>query len=312
MSFAAIMLAGLVLDAAVGWPERLFRAIGHPVTWLGALIGAFDRGLNRGSRTARLAGGTACVAVTCLVAALPAWAAQSYLPEGWPGILIGGLLAWPLIAARSLHDHVAAVARPLAAGDIAGARRAVAMIVGRDPARLDEAGIARAALESLAENASDGIVAPLFWGAVAGLPGLALYKAINTMDSMIGHRTERHEAFGKPAARLDDAANWIPARLAGLLFALASPRHLRTALAVMRRDAPGHRSPNAGWPEGALAGALGIRLSGPRAYADRVADEPWLNSGAPDPAPGDLSRGLALYGRAMALLALALLAAALL
>ncbi len=312
MSFAAIMLAGLALDAGLGWPDRLFRAIGHPVTWLGALIGACDRGLNRGSRAARLAGGTACVAVTCHAAALPAWAAQALLPAGMAGLLIGGFLAWPLIAARSLHDHVAAVARPLAAGDIAGARRAVAMIVGRDPERLDQAGIARAALESLAENASDGIVAPLFWGAVAGLPGIAVYKAINTMDSMIGHRTPRHEAFGKPAARLDDAVNWIPARLAGLLFALAAPRRLGTAVAVMRRDAPRHRSPNAGWPEGALAGALGIRLSGPRAYADRVADEPWLNADAPDPAPGDLARGLALYRHAMALLALALLAIALL
>jgi adenosylcobinamide-phosphate synthase len=174
------------------------------------------------------------------------------------------------------------------------------MIVGRDPARLDEAGVARAALESLSENASDGVVAPLFWGAVAGLPGIAAYKAINTMDSMIGHRNDRYEDFGKVAARLDDLVNLIPARLTGLAIALVSGRP-RAALRVMARDARRHRSPNAGWPEAAMAGALGIRLSGPRVYGDRVADEPWLNCGAPDPAPNDLSRGLALYVRAMVL-----------
>jgi len=186
----------------------------------------------------------------------------------------------------------------------------VAMIVGRDPARLDGAGVARAALESLAENSSDGIVAPLFWGAVLGLPGIAAFKAINTLDSMIGHRNARYEHFGKLAARIDDAVNLIPARLTGLVFAAVSTRP-RTALAVMARDASHHRSPNAGWPEAALAGALGVRLSGPRAYGDRVAEEPWVNGAAPDPTPADLSRGLALYLRAMVAVAglLAILAA---
>ena len=172
------------------------------------------------------------------------------------------------------------------------------MIVGRDPARLDEGGVARAALESLAENASDGIVAPLFWGAVAGLPGIAAYKAINTMDSMIGHRTNRHEDFGKVAARLDDLVNLIPARLTGLAIALSS-RQAQLAMKVMIRDARHHRSPNAGWPEAAMAGALGVRLSGPRIYADRTAQEPWLNADAPDPGAATLKRGLALYVRAM-------------
>jgi adenosylcobinamide-phosphate synthase len=180
------------------------------------------------------------------------------------------------------------------------------MIVGRDPSRLDGAGIARAATESLAENASDGVVAPLFWGAVAGLPGIAAYKAINTLDSMIGHRTPRHEAFGWASARIDDVANLIPARLTGLAFAVVSGR-MGAAMACMVRDARRHRSPNAGWPEAAMAGGLGIRLSGPRVYADRVADEPWLNSSAPDPGPGDLGRALALYRRALALCAVLLL-----
>jgi adenosylcobinamide-phosphate synthase len=200
------------------------------------------------------------------------------------------------------------VARPLAAGDLGAARRAVSMIVGRDPAQLDPPGVARAALESLAENTSDGIVAPLFWGLVAGLPGIAAYKAINTLDSMIGHRTPRHEAFGWASARIDDGANLIPARLTGALFCAVSGRAARRALSVMRRDARAHRSPNAGWPEAAMAGALGVRLSGPRSYGARVSVEPWLNGAAPDPQAPDLVRGLALYRRAM-LLGVAVIAA---
>ena len=309
MSFAATMLVALAVDAATGWPDALFRRIGHPVTWAGRLIDALDARLNRPERSdaARGLAGAVTVALVVAAAALPALAAQAALPDGWAGVALGGLLAWPLVAARSLHAHVAAVASPLVQGDIDGARQAVAMIVGRDPSRLDDAGIARAALESLAENASDGVVAPLFWGALLGLPGIAAYKAVNTLDSMIGHRTERHAAFGRVAARLDDAANWVPARLTGLALALASPRP-RAAVRAMAQDARHHRSPNAGWPEAAMAGALGRRLSGPRVYADRVSPEPWLNGSAPDPGPGDVARGLALYLRAMALVA-ALLAA---
>lgn len=314
MSFPAIMALALVIDAALGWPARLYARFGHPVTWIGALIATLDARWNRGGAGRRRALGALCVLVVTLAAVLPALALQAALPGGVWGLVLGAALAWPLIAARSLHDHVAAVAAPLAAGDLAGARAAVAMIVGRDPARLDQAGVARAALESLAENASDGVVAPLFWGAVAGLPGIAAYKAINTMDSMIGHRTERHEAFGMIAARLDDAVNLVPARLTGLAFALAASLAGggAVALRVMWRDASAHRSPNAGWPEGAMAGGLGVRLSGPRVYADRVADEPWLNAAAPDPDAGALAGGLALYRRAMVLCGAALLAVALL
>ncbi|MBD3787025.1 MAG: cobalamin biosynthesis protein, partial [Sphingomonadales bacterium] len=164
--------------------------------------------------------------------------------------------------------------------------------------------------ESLSENASDGIVAPLFWGAVAGLPGIAAYKAINTLDSMIGHRNTRYEDFGKASARLDDLVNLIPARLTGLAIAAVGGR--RAALRVLWRDARRHRSPNAGWPEAAMAGALGVRLSGPRIYGDRVADEPWLNAGARDPGPADLARGLRIYAQAMALCGAGLVALAVL
>ena len=308
MSFALMMLGGMALDLIFGWPATLYARIGHPVTWLGRAIAAFETRFNRGSRRRRLWLGTLTTALIVSLAALPALALQMLLPGGLAGSLIGAALAWPLIAMRSMHDHVAAVATPLAKGDLDAARHAVSMIVGRDPARLDAAGVARAATESLAENSSDGIIAPLFWGVVAGLPGIAAYKAVNTLDSMIGHRNDRYEAFGKCAARLDDVVNWLPARLTGLLFALAGGRRLPEALRVMRRDAPKHRSPNAGWPEGAMAAALNVRLSGPRVYGDRVAEEPWLNAGAPDPAPTDLIRALRLYRRAMALCALALAA----
>ncbi len=293
-----MMAVAMGIDAALGWPARLYARIGHPVTWLGALIAVLEARWNRGK--ARRVAGAIVSLVVIAAAVLPALALQWLLPAGMWGLVLGGCLAWPLVAGRALHEHVAAVARPLVAGDVESARNAVAMIVGRDPAQLDAAGVGRAALESLAENSSDGVVAPLFWGLVAGLPGITAYKAVNTLDSMIGHRTERHEEFGKFAARLDDLLNLVPARLTGLLIVLVSARP-RAAFSVMRRDARAHRSPNAGWPEAALAGALGIRLSGPRAYADRLVREPWLNAGAPDPMPQDLTRGLALYLRAMVL-----------
>lgn len=292
-----MMLVAMGCDLAFGWPAWLFARIGHPVTWIGAMIAVLDRGWNRPGGSRRLKGALAAALVITCVAGIGG-VLQAVLPSGWPGIVIGGVLAWPLVALRSMHDHVAAVARPLAAGDMTQARQAVARIVGRDPARLDSAGVARATLESLAENTSDGVVAPLFWGVVAGLPGIAAYKAINTLDSMIGHRNARYEYFGKIAARLDDLANLVPARITGLLFALVSGRAGK-ALRAVSRDARHHRSPNAGWPEAAMAGALNVRLSGPRVYGDRISQEPWLNGEAPDPQARDVVRGLALFRRAM-------------
>lgn len=312
MSFAAMMLVGMMIDITLGWPKSLYTRIRHPVVWLGKLIEKCEARLNRGNRSQRLVGGRITVALCLLVVIVPTTIAQLCLPNGYPGLLLGGLLAWPLIAVRSLHDHVRAVAIPLQSADIPAARDAVSMIVGRDPNQLNQQGIARAAIESLAENTSDGIVAPLFWGLVAGLPGIAAYKAINTMDSMIGHRSEQYEAFGKAAAIVDDLANWIPARLTGLAFAIASVSRLRGAIQCMRHDAGAHRSPNAGWPEGAMAGALGVRLSGPRAYGDRLVNEPWLNASATDPVASDLLRALLLYRRTMAGMVLALIALTLL
>jgi adenosylcobinamide-phosphate synthase len=304
VEFAGAMVVAMGVDAVLGWPDGLFARIGHPVTWLGRLIGALDARWNRTGDAAwkRRAAGVAAALLVIALASGPALAAQAAMPQGWGGAILLGVLTWPFVALRSLHDHVAAVARPLQSGNVAAARSAVAMIVGRDPANLEEAGIARAAIESLAENTSDGVVAPLFWGVLFGLPGIVGYKAINTLDSMIGHRTERHEAFGWAAARLDDVANLVPARLTGLLFALMSA-HPMDAMSCMARDARRHRSPNAGWPEAAIAGALGVRLCGPRFYHGELADEPWLNGAARDPAAVDIVRGLKLYSRAMICLA---------
>ena len=307
MGFAGAMTVAMIVDALLGWPEGLFARVGHPVTWLGRLITILDVSCNRPADTPamrRIAGAMVALGVIALAGAL-AWAVQAALTSEWSRIVLLGIVAWPCVALRSLYDHVAAVAHPLQAGDIAAARSAVAQIVGRDPAVLDEAGIARAAIESLAENTSDGIVAPVFWGALFGLPGIVGYKAINTLDSMIGHRTVRHEAFGWAAARIDDLANFIPARLTGVLFVVLSARP-SDAMSCMLRDASRHRSINAGWPEAAMAGALGVRLSGPRIYHGSATDEPWLNEGARDPLAADIRQGLKLYVRAMVLLAGAL------
>ena len=282
-----VALLALALDALIGWPDRLYRRISHPVVWLGKLIAALDRRWNRGGH--RVLRGMLAALVTIAAAGVPAILLTRLLMPLPLGPILLGALAWPLIATRSLYDHVAAVA----------------MIVGRDLEDRPEP-IARAALESLAENASDGVVAPVLWAAIAGLPGIAAYKAINTLDSMIGHMSPRHALFGRFAAKLDDLVNLPAARLTGLLFIAAG--WSRNAWAVMRRDARRHRSPNAGWPEAAMAGALGVRLSGPRSYAGVETPEPWLNEGARDPGASDLMRGLALYRRAMVLLGLGLVA----
>jgi len=305
MNFAMMLLLACLIDLAVGWPDGLYRRIGHPVTWLGRAIGWLEQRWNRGTPVVRLVFGALTVALLVGGVALLGAVLQALLPQGWLGLGLGAVLAWPLVALRSMQEHVRAVEVPLAGGDLPAARHAVSMIVGRDVSQADEAAISRAALESLAENSADGIVAPVFWGVVAGLPGIMAYKAINTLDSMIGHRNDRYEAFGKVAARLDDVANLVPARLTGLIFALVGGRPVQ-ALRVMWRDARVHRSPNAGWPEAAMAASLGLRLSGPRRYGDTVTSEPWLNAAGADATPASLTRGLVLYRRMLGLMLAAL------
>ncbi len=299
-----IVVAALAFDALIGDPDWLWRRLPHPVVWLGHLIGWLDRTLNRESwsQQQRKMAGVGATILLVAVAGLTGWLVETALPRTMLGNLVLALLASVLIAQRSLYQHVAEVRSAFADEGLTGAREAVAMIVGRDPDRLDEAGVCRAAIESCAENFSDGVAAPAFWLALLGLPGLIVYKAINTADSMIGHRSARYQSFGWPAARLDDLVNYIPARLSGVLLAIASPianGTIKTSLQIMYRDAPKHRSPNAGWPEGAMAAALGLALAGPRRYGDRVVDDPFLNDeGRRDAWPDDIGRALDLYAAA--------------
>ena len=295
-----LLLLALVIDGYVGDPPRLFRIIKHPVVWLGGLIEALDRKLNRDKRgnvDRLIRGALVVIFIVALVGALATGVSWVTLngPWGWPVELF---LVVTLLAGRSLYDHVRDVARGLTESNEAG-RVAVGRIVGRDPAQLDAHGVARAGIESLAENFADGVVAPVFWYLLFGLPGMAIYKAVNTMDSMIGYNNTRYRYFGMAAARLDDVLNLVPARLAGLFITLAalftpgaSPGG---ALKVLLRDASKHRSPNAGWAEAPMAGALGLALAGPRRYADHVVEDPWIGDGRARANPKDINRALYLY-----------------
>ncbi len=296
-----LTLLALALEAGFGYPQPLFERIGHPAAWLGATVDALDRALNRGPKEERR--GRGFVALVLLL--LPCWALGAALQGAFCalpfGILPLAVVSSSLLAQRSLYAHVEAVSRALERS-LEDGRAAVGKIVGRDVAMLDEAGVARAAIESLAENFSDGVVAPAFWMALLGFPGALLYKAINTADSMIGHRTERHEDFGFAAAKLDDLVNLPGARLSVLLIALAAGGAGGRALACAARDASKHASPNAGWPEAAMAGALGVRLGGPRSYAGAACEGVWLGDGREDLGPADIDRALKIFRRADAAL----------
>jgi adenosylcobinamide-phosphate synthase len=294
LSNVELALSALILEAAVGYPGFVYRAIGHPVTWAGALLAWLETRLNRADSPAGQRRALGALTLLILMTATVAGAVVLHLAG--IGILI--LAAATLPAQRSLHDHVRAVAIALDTGGLDAGRLAVAKIVGRNPASLDAPGVARAAIESLAENFSDGVVAPAFWMSVAGLPGGAAYKAINTADSMIGHRTERYAAFGWAAARVDDLVNLPASRLSASLLILAAAvtgESPRGAVQAVYRDASRHRSPNAGWPEAAMAGALGFSLAGPRVYGDTRVDDAFMGNGRRDATAADITRALRLY-----------------
>jgi adenosylcobinamide-phosphate synthase len=311
------LLIALWFDAWYGDPVALYRKVPHPVVVIGTVIAWADRHCNRESDAPRRRrnAGIALVVVLVVAAGLIGGLIQALLlalPLGWLWLSI---VMSAFIAQRSLYGHVADVARAIEVSGLEGGRLAVAKIVGRDPNRLDRGGVSRAAIESLAENFSDAVVAPVFWAVALGLPGLIAYKAINTADSMIGHRSPRHRDFGWAAARLDDVVNWPAARLSALLMVLGAlllpGADAAEALAVTARDARRHRSPNAGWPEAALAGALGFALNGPRAYHGVPTEEPWTNE------PGrkvldapDIWQALRLYLRACLLMGVGVAAVA--
>lgn len=311
----ALSLVALLLDRLFGYPVLFQRLLGHPVQWMGALLHWLDKKLNvphRAPRRNRMAGVLALSLYLSVIngAVLLLATGLDSVPYGWA---LEGVLAAPFLAQKQLGQLVSGVATGLR-GSLAAGRDAVAHIVGRDTKALDEAEVSRAAIETLAENASDGVLAPLFWLLVFGLPGIVFYKAVNTADSMIGHRNARYEDFGWAAARLDDVMNWIPARLSVWAFALAAPfvgAGWASALETARRDAPNHTSPNAGWPEAAMAGALGFGLGGPRAYKGRTLNLAQMGQGRRALTPADIDRAIALY-RAMLNLIVGLVFAAML
>lgn len=291
----------MAIDITAGYPARLFAAIGHPTTWMGALIAALDRRFNDPAERpdVRRGKGVLALGILLVIVAFGSSLVQIMLLAMPLGVVLTAIAASSLIAERSLDEHVDRVARGLDQRGLEGGREAVSMIVGRDPDALDGSGVARAAIESLAENFSDGVVAPVVWMGVLGLPGGALYKAINTADSMIGHRTPRYESFGWAAARLDDIVNLPASRLAALLLVLAAlivpGADAGAAWRAVRMDARRHRSPNAGWPEAAMAGALGLRLAGPRAYGGTMVQDAYMGDGRPDATSADIGRALVLY-----------------
>ena len=296
-----LLLAALALEPLLGEARGPLRRLPHPVRLIGALVSMLDGKLNREDRSEadRRGRGVLLVLFVCALAAAVglgiAWLSR-HLPLGW---LLELALIISLLAQRSLFRHVRQVGEALRGCGIEAGRARVAHIVGRDVKHLDEHGIARAAIESCAENFSDAVVAPAFWYILCGAPGMLVYKAVNTMDSMIGYRAPRYRAFGWAAARLDDLANFVPARLAGLFLASAAvsvpDANVWRGLRTMIEDAGKHRSPNAGWPEAAMAGALGLSLAGPRRYPGIVIDDPWIGSGTARATARDVTRALSLF-----------------
>jgi adenosylcobinamide-phosphate synthase len=308
--FAELAFTALAIEAVLGYPDAVYRRVGHPVSWIGALIAWCERVWNRPELSCRrrrmlgLATLLLLLAVSGLSGTVIFQLAQHLLP-GLASTLISGAVASTLLAQRSLDAHVRAVADALEQKGVEAGRQAVSMIVGRDTQNLDEAGVSRAAIESLAENFSDGVVAPLFWLFVAGLPGVLCYKAINTADSMIGHKSDRYLAFGWASARVDDLVNLPASRLAAFWLVLASVTlsglSSRSAITIVRRDATKHHSPNAGWPEAAMAGALGLRLAGPRAYDGTIIDDHWIGDGRATAGARDIRKALTQYRVACAI-----------
>jgi len=304
MSHLLVLLAAIGLDRVVGDPPWLWRRLPHPVVLFGKAIDLFESRLNRRTFTPegrRLNGVLTIAALLLCSIAAGQILSSAFGLMGRVGLILEMVVVAIFLAQKSLGDHVQAVADGLLSEGLEGGRRAVAMIVGRDPKTLDEAGVSRAAIESLSENFADGVVAPAFWYAIGGLPGILAYKMLNTADSMIGHKNERFLQFGWASARLDDLANWPAARLSAAFIALAAALRRgsgagRRSLSAALRDSGLHRSPNSGWPEAAMAGALDLQLAGPRVYGGVRVSEPMMHAGGrADAGPADIQSGIQVF-----------------
>tara|TARA_B100000530_G_C15894119_1_gene462655 strand:- start:441 stop:1403 length:963 start_codon:yes stop_codon:yes gene_type:complete len=296
-----IVLLALAMDAIIGDPNWLYRKIPHPIAAIGCMMNQLDLFLNRPqvkNPTKKILG-VLFIIIALSVAGIIGWGMQTGLKLMEFGQLLEAILVSIFLAQNSLYRHVRNVAQALVSDGLDAARLSVSHIVGRDPATLDDSGVCRASIESLSENFSDGVIAPVFWYLIAGIPGILMYKTLNTADSMVGHLSPKYKYFGWASARLDDAANFIPARLTALLIfltALIIPstkgfKSLRSCLTYANR----HRSTNAGWPEAAMAGALDIRIAGPRVYNGIVVNDPWMGDGNPNLRTNDINRALKLY-----------------
>lgn len=305
-----ILLLALLIDRIFGDPQLIWRKIPHPIALFGTAINFFETRFNRQSMTPfqRKFYGCLTIATLLVIVFFIGFVFNILcLRLGFFGTILEAAIASIFLAQKSLVDHVLQVADAFRQRSLVKARNAVAMIVGRETDCLDENGVCRAAIESLAENSSDGVVAPAFWFLVLGLPGLFCYKMLNTADSMIGYKNNRYRDFGWGAARFDDVANYVPARLTAGMIIVAlrlfnSYVAAKQAISVIKHDARFHRSPNAGFPECAFAGGLDIQLSGPRIYGGERVEEPFQNAGGKPPCPDDISRAIRLFRQSMAVL----------
>ncbi|CAM1638719.1 Cobalamin biosynthesis CobD/CbiB [Bartonella apis] len=302
-----VLLLALLIDRLIGDPDWIWRKLPHPVAAFGAGIKWFETRFNRKSMSPRRRKWFGIIAILILLLAsfvVGFFIHRFLLQLGFTGIIIEALVASIFIAQKSLVDHVGKVEQAFKQGSLVEARSSVSLIVGRETKNLDESAICRAAIESLAENSSDGVVAPVFWFLILGLPGLFCYKLVNTADSMIGYKNERFKDFGWASARLDDIVNFIPARLTAFVFILTSGLFINwkaaaKAIEVVRKDARHHHSPNAGFPECAFAGGLDIKLLGPRIYSGKAVDEPFQNESGKMAGPDDICRAIRLFNRSM-------------
>ena len=303
----ALLFLALLIDKAIGDPPRLWARVPHPIVLFGKAVAAADRRLNASGLSpaaARSRGIVAAVLLTVLALASGILLSAVFSDLWLLGVAMEVIVVAILLAQKSLADHVGAVADALTEEGLAGGRRAVSLIVGRDPQTLDGPGVSRAAIESLAENYSDGVVAPAFWYVLLGLPGIFAYKMVNTADSMIGHKSEKYLHFGWASARWDDLVNLIPARLSAIFIALGawtaeSFAGMRRSLRTARVDHGKHRSPNSGWPEAAMAGAIDLQLAGPRIYNGVLVNEEMLNIGGRRTASAtDIDRAIKVFDHA--------------